>query len=466
MHKRSVPSLFALSLLAIALPGAVPAARAQTPPPGATAPTAAPAAPTASTPPAPPADPAPPPGLEKVTFQQAIERALARNSTVQVAVAEVLRAEGLLLQSRSAVLPRVTGNSAYTRLNSAREFAGQVFTPQGVKTANVTVTAPLVDLAAWAQWAHAEDVRKIAQLSTAQVKRNVAIAVGNAYLAVIARHRALELNQLALTNARSHFDVSHQRQVGGVASRLEEVQAGQEASNDEVLVAQGTIALRRAQEALAVLLAADGPVDNADEPTFPGLATADEALADLASRRADLQTLALRREAADRVFRDSWRDWVPTLDLTFQELYQNPSSLVQPEHSWQAVFNVSVPIFDGGLRRGQKQERQALFEEAEANLSGAEVQARSDVRTAIEAIRLADQGLLSARNASRQAHEALDISNLSYGAGASTSLDVLDSERRARDADNSVAVAEDAARQARLDLLVASGRFPASTPTP
>ncbi|HEY0782508.1 MAG TPA: TolC family protein [Thermoanaerobaculia bacterium] len=450
MPEHRSPSLaLAVLLAALGASVAVPSAvRAAEQPPSAPSPASAPAAAPVTVP------------LEKLTFQQVIERALLRNSTVQVAVAEVLRAEGLLLQARANALPHVTGNAAYTRLDSAREFAGQVFTPQGVKTANVTVAAPLLDLAQWAQWAHAEDNQKIARLSTEQVKRNVAIAAANAYLAVIARHRTLEVNQLALTNARSHFDVSHQRQVGGIASRLEEVQASQEASNDEVLVEQATIALRRAQEALAVLIAADAPVDAADEPSFEKLGTAEEALTDLNARRSDLQTLVLRQDAAERVFRDSWRDWVPTLGLTFQELYQNPATLVQPEHSWQAVLNLSVPIFDAGLRRGQKTEREALYQQAQANLSGAVVQARSDVRTATEAIRLADEGLASARNASRQAHDALDISNLSYSAGASTSLDVLDSERRARDADNAAAVAEDAARQARLDLLVASGRFP------
>ena len=41
-----------------------------------------------------------------------------------------------------------------------------------------------------------------------------------------------------------------------------------------------------------------------------------------------------------------------------------------------------------------------------------------------------------------------------------TFLEVIDSERAARDAETQAAVAEDAARQARLDLLAASGRFP------
>jgi outer membrane protein TolC len=239
------------------------------------------------------------------------------------------------------------------------------------------------------------------------------------------------------------------------------VQAAQEASNDEVLVERAGIDLRRAQEALAVLLAADGPLDAADEPAFDGLDLREEsALADLDARRTDVATLAARQAAAEHVLRDHWRAYLPTLDFALQDLFQTPATLFQPAQTWQAQLLFTWPLYQGGLRRGLLHERQALVEEAAANVAGARHQARSEVRTAAEAIRAADLGLSSARNAARQAQDALAISNLSYGAGASTSLDVLDAERRARDAETAVAMAEDAARQARLDLLVATGRFP------
>jgi outer membrane protein TolC len=58
------------------------------------------------------------------------------------------------------------------------------------------------------------------------------------------------------------------------------------------------------------------------------------------------------------------------------------------------------------------------------------------------------------------AHQALDLANLAYHAGATTNIEVIDAERRARDADSAVVIAEDNVRQARLDLLVAAGQFP------
>lgn len=433
---------------AAATPGAV-----------APAPSAALSVPTAAPPSAPAAE-APPTSPTSITFREAIDRALSQNTTVQQAAAEVLRAEALVLQSRSSSLPQVNATASYTRYGYEIKFGPVVIQPHDVKNESGTISVPLVNLASWAQWAHAIDNKTIAELSVADAKRRVALAAANAFLTVIARRRTIDADQRALETARAHFDVAHQRQVAGAASRLEEVQAAQDVSNDEVLVEQATLELRRAQEALGVLLSADGPFDAADEPVFADLPPLGEAMGGVETKRADVQLLAMRQTAAEHVLRDSWRDRVPTLGLNFQEQLQQPSTGFALSHSWAAVLNLSIPIYDGGLRTGEKRERRALVDEAAANLAGGKVQARSDVRIAGDAIRLADQGLTSARRAVAQAHEALDIVNLSYGAGASTSLDVLDAQRRARDADTAAATAEDAARQARLDYLQGSGRFP------
>jgi len=52
------------------------------------------------------------------------------------------------------------------------------------------------------------------------------------------------------------------------------------------------------------------------------------------------------------------------------------------------------------------------------------------------------------------------VVNISFKAGASTNIEVIDAQRAARDADLVAAIAENQARQARLALLVALGLFP------
>jgi outer membrane protein len=119
-----------------------------------------------------------------------------------------------------------------------------------------------------------------------------------------------------------------------------------------------------------------------------------------------------------------------------------------------------VPFYDGGLRYGQQNERKAFANEARLTAEATLRQARSDVRVAFEEIQRADIALDQAEQSAAFAKRALDLANIAYRAGATTNLEVIDAERQARDADDQSALAEDAARQARLDLLAASGRFP------
>jgi outer membrane protein TolC len=82
------------------------------------------------------------------------------------------------------------------------------------------------------------------------------------------------------------------------------------------------------------------------------------------------------------------------------------------------------------------------------------------VRAAIESTKRADDAFAAAKHAADLSHEALTLANQAYRAGATTNLELIDAERFARDADTSAVVAEDAAREARLELLIAAGRFP------
>ena len=159
--------------------------------------------------------------------------------------------------------------------------------------------------------------------------------------------------------------------------------------------------------------------------------------------------------------RDGWTDYMPLLNGVFQPFYQNPPGLTTPRTGWQAQVILAVPIYDGGLRYGLHDERDAIAGEAKLDYSGALRQAKSDVRVAFEEVRRADEALKAANGAADVAKKALELANQAYQAGATSNLELIDAERRARDAETQAAIAEDAARQARLDMLAASGAFPA-----
>ena len=117
-------------------------------------------------------------------------------------------------------------------------------------------------------------------------------------------------------------------------------------------------------------------------------------------------------------------------------------------------------LFDSGLRQGRRLERQAALQQSEVTLSAASREAASEIRAAYESVRRTERVLQRTIDAATQALQVLEITNISFRAGATTNIEVIDAQRRARDAETAVAVAEDDVRQARLDLLNALGRFP------
>jgi len=397
----------------------------------------------------------------RVTFRDAVDQAIQRNPTVQQASAEILRAEGLLRQVRSAILPTLSGSVlALTQSQGPAVFNGTPVTPREQVTGAMGLTAALFTPVLWAQRVQAQDALQVSQASAAEVRRQVALATAQAYLAVIARRRVFEANVRARDTSRAHFELAHQQRAAGAGSLLNELRAEQQLSANQVLVEQTSLEVYRAQEALGVLIGADGPVDTADEPVLQIPGSLDALRAAMPDTRTDVRLADRRQSAALRVWKDSWKDWLPSATGLFQPQYLQPSTIFQPSLSWRAQVAVSVPLFDAGLRSAARTEREALFNESRLVREAVLRQANSEVRTADESVKGADRTLAAARGAAEQARHVLDIVNVSFKAGAATEIEVIDAQRALLDAETSVAIAEDDLRQARLALLVALGRFP------
>jgi outer membrane protein TolC len=394
---------------------------------------------------------------ERMTFKDAIARAIEKNPTVTAAATAILRAEGLVRTARAATRLQVGGNVTTTTLNTGVEFEGATVTPQNQITGTLTADMPIVAAAAWARRTQAQDVKNVAELSLADTRRQIALATADAYLTIVAARRIVDANVRARDTAKAHFDLATQLERNGAGSHLNTLRAQQQYSGDEGLVETARLAVYRAQEGLGVLIAVDGPVDAADEPVFE---LPPDSAGSLMQFRTDLKLFAGQQQAAERIFRDNSKDWWPTVDAIFQPSTTYPSQFFVPTNSFRFLLQANIPIFDSGQRTGVKEQRQAAVEQANATLAGALTTANSEVRMAREAIASGERVLASAQAAASQAQQVVQITNVSFRAGGATNIEVIDAERTARDADNAVALAEDTLRRARLDLLTAAGRFP------
>jgi len=398
---------------------------------------------------------APAPAL-RVTFDDAIKRAIEKNPTVQAAASAILRAEGLVEQARAATRLQISGNVTTTTLSTGVEFQGTTVTPRNQISASLTADMPIVAAAAWARRAQAEDSKAVAELSVADTRRQIAMATADAYLTILAQRRVVESNGRARDTAKAHFDLAAELERQGTGSRLNALRGQQQWSTDETLLESAKLSLYRAQEALGVLIAADAPADAIDEPSFAVPAESESP----SLLRTDLKLFAGQQQAAERALHDSSKDWWPTVDAIFQPSTVYPPQFFLPQNSWRLLLQANVPIFGGGLQSALKAQRQAAVDQAAAQLAGATLTANAQVRAAREAVASGERALASARAAADQAQQVVSITNISFRAGAATNIEVIDAERSARDAETAVAIAEDTLRRARFELLNALGRFP------
>ena len=399
-----------------------------------------------------PAAPAP----ERVTFDEAVRRALARAPNAVIAAEEIARVDGLLTQARAGSLPALGAAGAYTVIDHARTIPGRVTQSREQWQGAATLAVPIVAPSRWATWVTARRVLDATRIAADDVRRQVALAAGRAYLGVLASLRATEVSRSAVDLARARLDFARARLKGGVGNALDEARAQQVLASSEAQLESAETGLARAREALGVATGSEGPLDAADEPqlTAPSPPESPE------ERRPDVAAARARLEAAAAAARYSWADWLPSLLATAQGTLTDPALAPTPPSGWQVQLVLSLPIFEGGFRVGQLREREALQREASTALEATLRQARSEVRVSAEAVQHQEAAFGAARRASEQARTVLTLTSRAYEAGATNSLDLTTAQQQSRDADLAMVISEDAVRNARLDLLAAIGLFP------
>jgi outer membrane protein TolC len=406
------------------------------------------------------------PDLPRISLAKAIERATQLNPDNRIALEQIRRAEALITEARSNWLPSLSANGSYTRLDANRTLTGadgvqRILQPRDQFNGNLLVSVPLLAPQRWVQSKRASWEAESLRRDAVEVRREVALAAAHAYVDVMARQRVIEVNQRALENNRAHYDYAHTRFLGGIGNQLDDTRAAQEVASSEVTLQNSLVSLTMAQEQLGVLVGFDGPLDAEDSfvlPSVPPQELTRDAID--APPRGDVLASRYRALVAKKLLKATWAEFAPQVNGTFTPFYSNPPSPTLPTTGWNMQILVTVPLIQGGMRVGLFHEREAALAQSRVQLEAVVRQAKADVRVAMSAVERADAALLAAGRAAELAHAALKMANIAYEAGATTNIEVIDAERRARDAETNAVIAEDVARRARIDLLSATGHLP------
>jgi outer membrane protein TolC len=126
--------------------------------------------------------------------------------------------------------------------------------------------------------------------------------------------------------------------------------------------------------------------------------------------------------------------------------------------AWTIAGVFNVPLFDGGVRYGALRDTRAQADEAVQRLEGTRRAAAVQIEQARRGVDVAEQSRRVAEQARDLARETERLSRISFQAGTGTSLDLIESGRRLREAETQLALQEYGLVQARIAALLALSR--------
>lgn len=391
-----------------------------------------------------------------------IERALANNQNLQVAVANVRDARGQLRVARSEFLPAfdISGGASIARNRGA---AAGIGTNGGSVTEQYRAQASLssfeIDLfgriGAQSNAALNEYLGTVAGVRAARLTL-VAETAGAWY--TLATDRSLRaIARDTVTSAKRSVDLTRARLSGGIAPRTDLRQAETVLRQAEADVADLTALVRQDQNALELLVGA--PVSDADLPESIEAASASiaDVPAELDSRillaRPDVVQAEYTLRAANARIGVARAAYFPTISLTGLLGFASNAlgSLFDGDRLiWNGSADVGAPLFQGGALRGNLDSSRARRDAAVAQYRGAIQTAFREVadalaRRAVIADQLqAQTGLLEA------ADDSFRLSEARYREGIDAFLTTLDAQRTLYGARRSLA----SARLVRANNLV------------
>jgi outer membrane protein TolC len=459
--------LFAFLVLAGARPAhAQPSAQ---PPPS--------TAPSATTPAVPPPlvqndamlEPVPPPANMVTSWDEALAALRSRSTDLRIALDEIERSEGQWREALAGSLPTLTGSANVT--NNLKRGDGQtcvggfcVATPLPDATTygtSVTLTQPVLALRAWHAAGTASANKEAAVLTAEDEKRVLTIALANAVVAVVTSERVCEINRIGLRAALDRALLAKRRMELGASNALDTVRADQDVAVARASIVTGDESLRQARETLGLALGSTEPwgvppgIDlNGVEASAKATCTSSPNLDD----RADIAAARQASVVAKRNVDDVWLQFAPTVNLVSNFQTSSTTFSNGTHETWTIAGVLTVPFFDGGVRYGALRDTRAQADEALQRLEAAKRAAAVQIRQAGRSVEVAENSRRVAEQSRDLARETERLSRVAFQAGTGTSLDLIESGRRLREAESQLALQEFSVVQARLGALLALSR--------
>lgn len=380
----------------------------------------------------------------RLTFREALNRALEVNNAVERSRADIGVAEANRSYLLSAVMPRITAQGALTRNSIEQTFGGEgedsiTILPRDDWNYSIILSQPIFagrrELRAYSQAKLGVENAKQGSFGTEDA---TLLRVASSYLALVnadarmdVERRNIELAERRRAQAQAFFDA-------GEVTRVDVLRAETAVKGAQRVLAGAEQLRQNAESDLRQALDINSDIDAvppADRAT-PPVPTEETLVARASESRPDVEVAENNLKIARLEVSKQRGYWLPV--VTFDGGMINQKTPFPADSYTYGSLRFSVPLFQSGevfARVAGAREREL---QAKLDLESARLAAREDVRRALTALRAAETSLGLAREQLQAAEAEYAQSFELYRAQEATSLDVATSELSLADARRAV----------------------------
>jgi multidrug efflux system outer membrane protein len=382
------------------------------------------------------------------TLRDLIETALKQNYDVQIAATRILQAQAQLGITRADQLPSVEGAASATN-----ERTSQVVGRPAIETSASRVSLSLAwELDFWGKFRRASQSARANLLAQEWARRQVISSlvsdVASAYFQLRELDLELEISRQTLASRKDSLRLTQILADGGATSMLDVRQAEQLVFNAGASIPDLERRIEQQENFISSLLG-NNPQNIArgrklvDQPH--ALEVPSGLPSSLLERRPDILQAEQQLIAANAQIGVAKADYVPQISWTAEGGYQSSALtglFAGPAGLWTLGAGAVQPVFEGGRIRNRVRFAEARTEEAKLTYQRTVQEAFREVSDSLVSYRKSQEFRIQQEQLTHSAEEATKLSNMRYKGGATSYLEVLDSDTRYFSAQLSLAQAQ------------------------
>jgi len=380
----------------------------------------------------------------KLSLREAIQRGIAYNLGAIGLSQAVREAHGQSRVARSALLPNLNSDlSEVVEQVNIRALGVRLASPApGVSIPSVVgpfnyfdlrarLSQTVADLTAWNNYRASLETVHANEFFSKDARDLVVLAVGGAYVQVIAAQARVTSARAQLDTANALFQQASERRAVGLLAQIDvnRSQVQVLTQQQRIVSLQNDLAKQTINLARLTGLPLSEGFDLTDDiPFTPAPAiTLKDALEQALDQRPDLKGAQAQVRAAERAFAAARAERFPS--LTFSANYgaigTNPA---QSHGTFSVVGSLNIPIWQGGRTEGHIEQADAALVQRKAEAADAVGRIESDVRNAWLDLQAAASQVEVAQRNREVTQDNLRLTRQRYEAGVTDNIEVVQSQ--------------------------------------